>query len=90
MRAVDYHRKRKDQSYPYRLGSNGVHIDDGEVRVGWSLDEHSNRVNFTHTVSWEKYQFSYHSLVIGRYLTCDLQVPEVQFISKNAHIDNCF
>jgi len=56
VRAVDYHRKRKDQSYPYRLGSNGVHIDDGEVRVGWSLDEHSNRVNFTHTVSWQGYE----------------------------------
>lgn len=56
VRAVDYHRKRKDQSYPYRSGSNGVHIDDGEVRVGWSLDEHSNRVNFTHTISWQGYE----------------------------------
>jgi len=56
VRAVDYHRKRKDQSYPYRLGSNGVHIDDGEVRVGWSLDEHTNRINFTHTISWQGYE----------------------------------
>jgi len=56
VRAVDYHRKRKDQMHPYRPGTNGVHIDDGEIRVGWSLDEHSNRVNFTHTISWQGHE----------------------------------
>lgn len=55
VRAVDYHRKRKDQQ-SYRFGSTVANIDDGEVRVGWNVDEHSSRVKFTHTISWQGYE----------------------------------